>query len=69
MNSVEDLIGFYYAYSGCQIITFKLKEQFNIESIESFQEFNVEKKHKVGNEERTATLKCKIRGICTAQNN
>ncbi len=37
----EDLIGFYFAYSGCPIVTFKLKEQFNIDSLESFQEFNV----------------------------
>jgi hypothetical protein len=65
----EDLIGFYFAYSGCPIVTFKLKEQFNIDSLESFQEFNVERKLKVGNEEKTSTLKCKIRGIRTAQNN
>jgi hypothetical protein len=65
----EDLIGFYFAYSGCPIVTFKLKEQFNIDSLESFQEFNVERKLGVGNEEKTATLKCKIRGIRTAQNN
>ena len=65
----EDLIGFYFAYSGCPIVTFKLKEQFNIDSLESFQEFNVESKLKVGNEEKTSTLKCKIRGIRTAQNN
>jgi hypothetical protein len=65
----EDLIGFYFTYSGCPIVTFKLKEQFNIDSLESFQEFNVERKCRVGNEEKTATLKCKIRGIRTTQNN
>jgi hypothetical protein len=42
----EDLVGFYYAYSGCPIVTFKLKEQFNIDSLASFQEFNVERKFK-----------------------
>jgi hypothetical protein len=65
----EDLIGFYFAYSGCPIVTFKLKEQFNIDNLESFQEFNVERKCKVGNEEKTAMLKCKIRGIRTTQKN
>jgi len=65
----EDLIGFYFAYSGCPIVTFKLKEQINIDSLESFQEFSVERKCRVGNEEKTATLKCKIRGIRTTQNN
>ncbi len=63
------MIGFYFAYSGCPIVTFKLKEQFYIDSLESFQEFNIEKKCRVGNEEKMATLKCKIRGICTTQNN
>jgi hypothetical protein len=63
------LIGFYFAYNGCLIVTFKLKEQFNIDSIESFQEFSVERKCRVGNEEKTATLKCKNRGIRTTQNN
>jgi len=64
----EDLIGFYFAYSGCPIVTFKLKEQFNIDSLESFQEFNVERKSKAGNEEKTAILRCKIRGIRSTQN-
>ena len=65
----EDLIGFYFAYSGCPTVTFKLKEQLNIDSLESLQEFSVERKCRVGNEEKTATLKCKIRGIRTTQNN
>jgi len=65
----EDLTGFYFAYSGCPIVTFKLKEQFNIDSLVSFQEFNVERKCKAGNEEKTAILRCKIRGIRSAQNN
>jgi hypothetical protein len=64
----EDLIGFYFAYSGCPIVTFKLKEQFNIDSLESFKEFNVERKYRVGNVEKFATLKCKIRGIRMTQN-
>jgi hypothetical protein len=64
----EDLIGFYFAYSGCPIVTFKLKEQFNIDSLESFQEFKLERKFKVQNEEKTAILQCKIRGIRTNQN-
>jgi hypothetical protein len=65
----EDLVGFYFAYSGCPIVTFKLKEQFNIDSLESFQEFNVERKYKVGTEEKTAILRCKVRGIRSTQNN
>jgi hypothetical protein len=65
----EELIGFYFAYSGCPIITFKLKEQINIDSLEPFQEFNVERKTKVGNEDKMAILKCKIRGVCTTHNN
>jgi hypothetical protein len=65
----EDLIGFYFAYSGCPIVTFKLKEQFNIDSLESFQEFNVKRRCKVGNEEKMAILRCKIRGIRSTQNN
>ena len=65
----EDLIGFYFAYSGCPIVTFKLKEQFNIDSLESFQEFKLERKIKIQNIEKTATLQCKIRGIRTKQNN
>jgi hypothetical protein len=64
-----DLIGFYFAYSGCPIVTFKLKEQFNIDSLESFKEFNVERKCRIGNEEKTAILRCKVRGIRTNQNN
>jgi hypothetical protein len=54
----DDLIRFYFTYSGCPIVTFKLKEQFNIDSLESFQEFNVERKSKAGNEEKTAILRC-----------
>jgi hypothetical protein len=65
----EDLIGFYFAYSGYPIVTFKLKEQFNIDSLESFQEFKLERKIKIQNIEKTATLQCKIRGIHTKQNN
>jgi hypothetical protein len=65
----EDLIGFYFAYSGCPIVTFKLKEQFNIDSLESFQVFKLERKIKIQNLEKTATLQCKIRGIRTNQNN
>ncbi len=63
-----DLIGFYFAYSGCPIVTFKLKEQFNIDSPESFKEFNVKRKCRIGNEEKTAILRCKVRGDCTNQN-
>ena len=65
----EDLIGFYFAYSGYPIVTFKLKEQFNIDSLESFQVFKLERKIKIQNVEKTATLQCKIRGIRTNQNN
>jgi hypothetical protein len=65
----EDLTGFYFAYSGCPIVTFKLKEQFNIDTLESFQEFNLERKSRAGNEEKTAILRCKIRGIRSTQNN
>ena len=65
----DDLIGFYFAYSGCPIVTFKLKEQFNIDNLESFQEFKVERKCKVQNVEKTATLRCKIRGVRSSQNN
>jgi hypothetical protein len=65
----EDFIGFYFAYSWCPIVTFKLKEQFNIDSLELFQEFNVKRRCKVGNEEKMAILRCKIRGICSTQNN
>ncbi len=64
----EDLIGFYFGYSGCPIVTFKLKEQFNIDSLKPFQEFNVERKYKVGTEDKMAILKCKIRGIRSTQN-
>jgi hypothetical protein len=53
----EDLTGFYFAYSGCPIVTFKLKEQFNIDTLESFQEFNLERKSRAGNEEKTAMLR------------
>jgi hypothetical protein len=63
----EDLIGFCFAYS--PIVTFKLKEQFNIDSLESFQEFKLERNIKVQNVEKTATLQCKITGIRTNQNN
>jgi hypothetical protein len=45
----EDLIGFYFAYRRCPIVTFKLKEQFNIDSLESFQEFKLERNIKVQN--------------------
>ena len=48
----EDLIGLYFAYSGCPIVTFKLKEQFNIDSLESFQEFKLERNIKVQNIEK-----------------
>jgi hypothetical protein len=65
----EDLNGFYFAYSGCPIVTFKLKEQFNIDSLESFQEFELKRKYKVHNVEKKETLKCKIRGIRSSQNN
>jgi hypothetical protein len=65
----EDLIGFYFAYSGCPMVTFKLKEQFNIDSLESFQVFKLERKIKIQNLEKTVTLQCKIRGIRTNQNN
>jgi hypothetical protein len=65
----EDLVGFYFTYSGCPIVTFRLKEQFNIDSLESFQEINLERKCKVGTEEKTPILRCKIRGIRSTQNN
>jgi hypothetical protein len=65
----EDLNGFYFAYSGCPIVTFKLKEQFNINSLESFQELEFKRKYKVHNAEKTASFKCKIRGIHSRQNN
>jgi hypothetical protein len=63
------LNGFYFAYSGCPIVTFKLKEQFNIDSQESFQEFELKRKYEVHNVEKMAILKCKIRGIHSSQNN
>ena len=63
----EDLTGFYFAYS--PIVTFQLKEQCNIDSLESFQEFKLERNIKVQNVEKTATLQCKITGIRTNQNN
>jgi hypothetical protein len=63
----EDLLGFYFAYSGCPIVTFKLAKQFNIDSLEQFQFFELERKFKVRNEERVSNLKCKIRGIRTKQ--
>jgi hypothetical protein len=65
----EDLNGFYFAYSGCPIVTFKLKEQFNIDSQESFQEFELKRKYEVHNVKKMAILKCKIRGIHSSQNN
>jgi hypothetical protein len=48
---------------------FKLKNQFNIDSLESFQEFNIERKYKAGNKEKMTMLKCKIIGIHTTKNN
>jgi len=56
----EYLIGFYFAYCGCPIVTFKLKEQFNIDSLESFQEFSIERKCRVGNEEAFAQPKSTV---------
>jgi len=46
----EDLTGFYFAYS--LIVTFQLKEQFNIDSLEYFQEFKLERNIKVQNIEK-----------------
>ncbi len=46
----DNLISFYFAYSGCPIVMFKLIEQFNImDSLKFFREFKVERKYKVGN--------------------
>ena len=59
----KDLMGFYFAYSSCPIVTFKLSSQFNIDNLEHIQNFEMQRKSKVRNEERTSTLKCKIRGI------
>jgi hypothetical protein len=53
----EDLLGFYFAYSGCPIVTFKLADQFNIDSLEQIQFFELERKFKVRNEEKTSKLK------------
>ena len=64
----EDLVGFYFAYSGCPVVTFKLREQFNIDDLKSFQEFDLERTIKVQNVEKTSKIRCKIRGIRSGQN-
>ena len=64
-----ELLGFYFSYSGCPIVTFKLKSQFNIDQLEPIQSFVLERKFKDQNEERTSTLQCKIRGIRSKQQN
>jgi hypothetical protein len=63
----EDLSGLIFGYSGCPIVTFKLFAQFNIDTLENFQFFELERKYKVRDEERLSRLKCKIRGIRTEQ--
>ena len=62
-----DLAGLILGYSGGPIVTFKLFSQFNIDLLERFQFFELERKMMVRNEEKTSVLKCKIRGIRTEQ--
>ena len=63
----EDLSGLIMNYSGGQIVTYKLHQQFNIDQLASVQFFNLERKMMVGGEEKISILKCKIRGIRTEQ--
>ena len=63
----EDLIGYYFGFSGCPIVTFKLRKEFNIDSLESVEKFNFERRFRNQNVEKTSILHCKIRGIRTNQ--
>lgn len=63
----EDLASLLLTYSSGQIALFKLKQPFNIDTLEKFQYFDLERPATEGGEARTSILKCKVRGIRTEQ--
>ena len=65
----KDLAGLKLTYSGGPIAIFKLVAPFNIDLLESIQHFDWERTYEVQGEERTAIMKCKIRGIRKDQRN
>ena len=64
-----DLAGLKLTYSGGPVAIFKLVAPFNIDLLESIQYFDWERSYDVRGEERTAIMKCKIRGIRKDQRN
>ena len=59
----ESLLGFYFSFSGCPIVTFKLNSQFDIDTLESIRTFNFERRFKAKGVEKVSVLQCMIRGI------